>query len=102
MRIARASEEAVNAIETFCTENGVDAHFRRGGWLWVATAPAQMGMWESAIAECERHGVDELRALTLDELHEHIDQPTHLGGAWESRTATVRALAAWRTGPRTS
>ena len=89
LRIARASEEAVNAIEAFCTEHSVDAHFRRGGWLWVATAPAQVGMWESAIAECERHAVHELVRMTPEGPHEHIDQPTHLAGAWEPRTATV-------------
>ena len=89
VRIARASEEAVDSIEAFCTEHGIDAHFRRGGWLWVATAPAQVGMWESAIAECERHDVHEFVRLTPEELHEHIDQPTHLGGAFEPRTATV-------------
>ena len=89
VRIARASEEAVDSIEAFCTEHGIDAHFRRGGWLWVATAPAQVGMWESAIAECERHDVHEFVRLTPEELHEHIDQPTHLAGAFEPRTATV-------------
>ena len=89
VRIARASEEAVDSIEAFCAENGIDAHFRRGGWLWVATAPAQVGMWESAIAECERHGIHEFVRLTPEELHEHIDQPTHLAGAFEPRTATV-------------
>ena len=89
MRIARASEEAVDSIEAFCSEHGIDAHFRRGGWLWVATAPAQVGIWESAIQECERHDVHEFVRLTPDELHEHIDQPTHLAGAFEPRTATV-------------
>jgi glycine/D-amino acid oxidase-like deaminating enzyme len=79
----------VDAIEAFCSESSVDAHFRRGGWLWVATAPAQMGMWEPAVEECERHGVHEFERLTVEELHEHIDQPTHLGGTWEPRTATV-------------
>ena len=89
VRMARASEEAVDSIEAFCTEHAIDAHFRRGGWLWVATAPAQVGVWESAIAECERHGVHEFVRLTPEELHEHIDQPTHLAGAFEPRTATV-------------
>ena len=89
VRIARASEEAVDSIEAFCSEHGIDAHFRRGGWLWVATAPAQVGIWESAIQECERHDVHEFVRLTPDELHEHIDQPTHLAGAFEPRTATV-------------
>ena len=89
VRIARASEEAVDSIEAFCSEHDIDAHFRRGGWLWVATAPAQVGIWESAIQECERHDVHEFVRLTPDELHEHIDQPTHLAGAFEPRTATV-------------
>ena len=89
VRIARASEEAVDSIEAFSSEHGIDAHFRRGGWLWVATAPAQVGIWESAIQECERHDVHEFVRLTPDELHEHIDQPTHLAGAFEPRTATV-------------
>jgi len=89
VRIARASDEAVDSIEAFCAEHDIDAHFRRGGWLWVATAPAQVGIWESAIQECERHDVHEFVRLTPDELHEHIDQPTHLAGAFEPRTATV-------------
>ena len=89
VRIARASEEAVDSIEAFCSEHDIDAHFRRGGWLWVATAPAQVGIWESAIQECERQDVHEFVRLTPDELHEHIDQPTHLAGAFEPRTATV-------------
>ena len=89
VRIARASEEAVDSIEAFCSEHDIDAHFRRGGWLWVATAPAQVGIWESAIQECERHDVHEFVRLTPDELHEHLDQRTHLAGAFEPRTATV-------------
>jgi len=54
LRIARASEEAVNAIEAFCTEHSVDAHFRRGGWLWVGSECRRL-VWQLAGVEHVEH-----------------------------------------------
>jgi putative aminophosphonate oxidoreductase len=90
VRLARASAAAVGDIEEFCREQEIDASMRRSGWLWVATAPAQLGTWEASVAACERRGIDAFVRLTPDELHERIDQPTHLGGVWEPGTATVQ------------
>jgi len=52
LAVARASREAVTGIESFCREQGVDAWFRRGGYLQVSTAPAHDGVWEEAVAAC--------------------------------------------------
>jgi putative aminophosphonate oxidoreductase len=93
MRLARASAAAIDEIEEFCRAHAIDARMRRSGWLWVATAPAQMGTWEPSVAACERRGVDAFVRLTPDELHRRIDQPTHLGGVWEPGTATVHPAA---------
>src|SRR5207244_10279362 len=41
VRLARASAEAVDGIGAFCAEHGIDAHYRRDGWLWAATSEAQ-------------------------------------------------------------
>jgi putative aminophosphonate oxidoreductase len=90
LRMARASADAVDGIERFCADHGVDAHFRRSGWLWVATAPTQVGSWDSALRECEERGVDAFVRLTPEELRSRIDQPTHLAGVWEPGTATVQ------------
>src|SRR5262249_12626999 len=49
LRLARASEGVLDELEAFCAEHGVDAQLRRGGFLWTATAPAQIGAWESAV-----------------------------------------------------
>ncbi|HEX8959520.1 MAG TPA: FAD-dependent oxidoreductase, partial [Solirubrobacterales bacterium] len=45
LALARAAEHAVAGIESFCREQGVEAWFRRGGYLQVSTAPAQDGAW---------------------------------------------------------
>jgi len=90
LRLARASAAAVGEIEDFCREHAIDAHMRRSGWLWVATAPAQLDTWEPSVAACEQRGIDAFVRLTPEELHQRIDQPTHLGGVWEPGTATVQ------------
>ena len=56
LRLARASASGVAEIGAFCAENGIDAHFRRDGWLWTATSPAQVGAWEGTIARVESLG----------------------------------------------
>jgi glycine/D-amino acid oxidase-like deaminating enzyme len=92
VRLGRASDEAVDAIGAFCADHAPGA-FHRAGWLWVATSPAQVGSWEPSLRTCEEHGVDAFVRLTPEELHERIDQPTHLAGVWEPRTATVQPAA---------
>ena len=49
-RLVRISERAVDELGAFCEREGIDAHYRRGGWLWTATSPAQVGSWEGAMA----------------------------------------------------
>ena len=46
VRLARASADAVAAVGEFCSEHGVDAHYRYDGWLWAATSAAQAGAWD--------------------------------------------------------
>ena len=54
--LARASEDAVGRIVTFCGEHGIDAQLRDDGWLWTATNRAQIGAWDSTLAAVEAHG----------------------------------------------
>jgi glycine/D-amino acid oxidase-like deaminating enzyme len=56
LAVARASSEAVDGIEGFCREEGVDAWFRRGGYLQVSTAAAHDGVWDEAVAACRELG----------------------------------------------
>ena len=90
LRLARDSQAAVDAIGAFCSQHGIDCHFRQAGWVWVATSPAQVGAWETSVSACERRGLDVFTRLSDEELRRHVTEPTHLAGVFEPRAATVQ------------
>jgi glycine/D-amino acid oxidase-like deaminating enzyme len=89
-RLVKASEDAVAAIGAFCEREDVDAHFVRGGWLWTATSPAQLGSWEGAVAAAERMGERPFELLSAEEVQARTGSPVHLGAAYEAGAATVQ------------
>jgi len=91
LAVARASREAIAGIESFCREQGVDAWFRRGGYLQVSTAAAHDGAWDEALAVCAELGEEEsARALGPDEVAERCASPAFRGGAFYPDAATVQ------------
>lgn len=89
-RLVRISVEAVDELGAFCQREGVDAHFRRGGWLWTATSPAQVGSWEGAAAAAERAGERPFELLSAAETRARTGSPVHLAAAYEAGAATVQ------------
>jgi putative aminophosphonate oxidoreductase len=89
-RLVRASEDAVTEIGEFCEREGIDAHYRRGGWLWTATSPVQLGSWEGAVAAAERAGEHPFEILSGEEVRRRTGSPVHLGAAYEAGAATVQ------------
>jgi glycine/D-amino acid oxidase-like deaminating enzyme len=89
-RLVRASVAAVDELGSFCEREGIDAHYRRGGWLWTATSPAQLGSWEGAAAAAARAGEEPFEILSADEVQRRTGSPVHLGAAYEIGAATVQ------------
>src|SRR3972149_2170309 len=87
-RLARASADAVGEIGAFCTEHGIDCHFRYDGWLWTATSKAQIGAWESTVCAVERHGVEAFVRLEPEEGARRAGAPTHVAGVLATAGAT--------------
>jgi glycine/D-amino acid oxidase-like deaminating enzyme len=110
LAVARASQQAVTGIETFCREQGVDAWFRRGGYLQVSTAPAHDGIWDEAVAACRElepgevagstispargetseAGRSSVQPLTASEVADRCASPAFRGGAFYPGAATVQ------------
>jgi glycine/D-amino acid oxidase-like deaminating enzyme len=91
VRLGRACEQAVDELGAFCAEHAIDARYRREGWLWTATAPAQMGAWAGTMAAIERAcGARPFVELSRDEMAERAGSPVHLGGVFEAASATVQ------------
>jgi glycine/D-amino acid oxidase-like deaminating enzyme len=91
LAVARASQGAVDGIESFCEEQGVDAWFRRGGYLQVSTAPAQDGAWDEAVAACHELGAaGAVRELSAAEVAARCASPAFRAGALYPGAATVQ------------
>ena len=90
LRLVRASAEAVAELGAFCEREGIDAHFRRSGWLWTATSPAQLGAWEGAVTAAENAGERPFAAVSAEEAERRTGSPVHLGAIFEAGAATVQ------------
>lgn len=96
VELARASTDAIEEIGRFCEADGIDAHYRRDGWIWTATSPAQERAWRGAMAAAERLGERPFAPLEADEIRRRLGSPVHRGGVFEAAAATVQpALLAY-------
>ncbi len=93
LRIARDAEATITEIEAFCVAHGVNAHFRRGGWLWTATSQAQMGAWEGVVSLCEKLSVGPFRRLPAEEIARRSGSPVHRAGVLDVSAATIQPAA---------
>jgi glycine/D-amino acid oxidase-like deaminating enzyme len=91
LAVARAAREAINGVEAFCLDEGVDAWFRRGGYLQVSTAPAHDGAWDEAVAACRELGESgAVQALDPAGVAKRCASPAFRGGAFYPDAATVQ------------
>jgi putative aminophosphonate oxidoreductase len=89
-RLVRASAAAVGELGAFCERKGIDAHFRRAGWLWTATSPAQLGAWDGAVEAAQGAGERPFEAVSAEEAQRRTGSPVHLGAVFEAGAATVQ------------
>ena len=91
LQVARAAQDAVEAIGRWCEDQGVDAWYRAGGYLQVSTAPAHDDAWRTAAEACAQLGVpDACRALEGSEVRRRCDSPLFRSGAFYPAAATVQ------------
>ena len=91
LRIARQIQGAVDEIGAWCQANGVDAWFRKDGYLQVSAAPAQDGAWDDVVALAERLGVGEAyRPLSPDDVALRVRSPVFRAGVFMADAATVQ------------
>jgi len=89
--VCRASERAVRGIGAFCAEHGVDAWYRAGGTLQVATSEAQLGDWDEVVGACRAVGApEEAQPLSREEVASRCISPEFLGGMALRTAANVQ------------
>jgi len=89
--LARQAAESVSAIGAFCADHGIDAAYRRNGWVWAATSEAQLGAWDATMAALAAAGVGEaLEPLEPDEVARRTGSDTHLAGVFDPDVAHLQ------------
>lgn len=89
--LARASERSVIQIGEFCEEQGVDAWYRRSGYLNVSTAPAYDGSWDENVEAIRAAGITGgPRVLDAAGVAEICASPRFRGGIHYGMAATVQ------------
>jgi glycine/D-amino acid oxidase-like deaminating enzyme len=89
--LAERSTWAIDRIAQMCDSEEIDCHLRRAGGLWCATAPAQMGAWEGAIAAGARAGRPGfVERLSVRQLRACTGSPVIVGGARLTDAAAVQ------------
>ncbi|MGA9372578.1 MAG: FAD-dependent oxidoreductase, partial [Solirubrobacterales bacterium] len=81
-RVARAAQDAVDEIGRFCSEYGIEAWYRRSGYLQVSAAPAQDGTWDQAVAACRELGeAGAVEQLSTEQVRKRCRSPRFRAGA---------------------
>jgi len=90
IRLAVASEQAISELGQFCQDNGIDAHFVQGGWLWTATTEFQRDAWRDTLHACAKIGKRPFQNLSDEDVSRRTGSRVHLAGVYEQSNATVQ------------
>lgn len=81
--------EAIDGIEAFCSENGIDCWFDRVGWIWGATCARQVGAWDDALHKLQRYDRQPAQPVGRDEIAAMTGTSSHLAGVFDTTAATI-------------
>ncbi len=87
--LGKSFGQSADDIAAFCQVHGIDAEFRRDGWIWGATCPRQVGSWNDIMAALDAHRVNPFRAITGEEIAAVTGSNSFLAGIYDPSAATV-------------
>ena len=97
LRLGEAFGKSADNLEKFCAENGIDAEFRRDGWIWGATCAKHVGSWKGIIETLAKSGVHPFRELSKNADRRALRHHVFPGGHLRSDR---RHIASRKTRPR--
>jgi glycine/D-amino acid oxidase-like deaminating enzyme len=91
VRACRAISSSIDSVGEFCAAHGVDAWFKKAGYVYAATAPQHLAVGEHMVRLAREVGAaDELRELTAAEVRARCDSASFRGGAFMRDGASVQ------------
>jgi glycine/D-amino acid oxidase-like deaminating enzyme len=88
-RLCAASADAIAELEQLQRSGAIDMDLRLDGWLWTASAKAQEGAWDAAVALTEAVEPGRFRLLDADEIERRTGSRISYAGVVEEKAGTV-------------
>jgi glycine/D-amino acid oxidase-like deaminating enzyme len=91
LRVAEACDRSIDAIESWCRDEGVDAWLTRRGHLLVESSPAQRGAWRPLAELAARLGAgDRFVPLSSSQVRARCASPVLGAGVLQPSGATLQ------------
>jgi glycine/D-amino acid oxidase-like deaminating enzyme len=91
IRLQRALHDTVVEVDRVATDEGIDAHYERGGTVVLARTDVQLRRARAEIADARSWGFgpDDLRLLDATEARAHLDASDVVGGTYTPHCAAI-------------
>ena len=90
VRACRAISQSISSIGEFCSSNGIDAWYRKAGYLYAATAPQHLQVCAGMVDTAREVGApEEVSPLSAGDVRARCDSPAFRGGAFMRDGASV-------------
>lgn len=89
-RICVAADSAIDEIGEFCKAHGIDAEYRKDGWLWTASNKKQIDSWLVLTEQLEKYNLNPFKILSAEEVKNRTGSPRTLAGIFDANSATVQ------------
>jgi glycine/D-amino acid oxidase-like deaminating enzyme len=91
LEIAHHADEVVDGIGDWCAAHGVDAWYRKAGYLRVNAFPGRRPDWADTVSLLDRHGAgDQLVELTAAEVQRRCASPAFAEGLFMPSAASIQ------------
>lgn len=91
LAIAREADEVVDGIGAWCAQHGVDAWYRKAGYVTVNAFPGRANDWDSLVARVEQLGASgQLVPLSASEVQERCASPAFGEGLLMPSAASIQ------------
>lgn len=90
LMLCQATTDAISELESLQDSGQIAMDLRLHGWMWTASATAQEGAWNGAMAGCAARGLGPLRALDASEIRHRTGSGASYQGVIEDRAGTVQ------------
>lgn len=90
LRICTEAQSAIDEIGEFCQAHGVDAQYRKDGWIWSASSEQQLGSWDTLVESLNEYGVNPFVELAPGEAQARTGSPRNIAAIYDPNAATIQ------------